>query len=156
PTVTRWGFRSAAALIDHHVADPLLRGILAGQSGDHGLPPSLVSAPVHAAVVAHYFDGGWYPKGGAAALPRALIRALRKAGGEIHVKTPVAKILVEDRRAIGVRLDDGTEVRARHVVSNADPHVTFNRLLDREHQSIWTRLRLRHVKYSVSALSLFA
>jgi phytoene dehydrogenase-like protein len=156
PTVTRWGFRSAAALIDHHVGDPLLRGILAGQSGDHGLPPSLVSAPVHAAVVAHYFDGGWYPKGGAAALPRALIRALRKAGGEIHVKTPVAKILVEKKRAIGLRLGDGTEVRARHVVSNADPHVTFGKLVDREHQSTWTRLRLRHIKYSVSCLSLFA
>lgn len=156
PTVTRWGFRSAAALIDHHVKDPLLRGILAGQSGDHGLPPSLVSAPVHAAIVAHYFDGGWYPKGGGAALPRALIRALRKAGGTIHVGTAVDQILVENKRAIGVRLGDGTEVRARHVVSNADPQVTFGRLVDAQHQSPWTRLRLRHMKYSVSALSLFA
>src|SRR4051812_36648406 len=43
PTLTRWGFRSAASLIDHHIEDPLLRGILAGQSGDHGLPPSMVS-----------------------------------------------------------------------------------------------------------------
>ncbi len=156
PTTARWGLRSAAALIDHHVRDPLLRAILGGQSGDHGLPPSMVSAPVHAAIVTHYFDGGWYPKGGAASLPRALIRALRKAGGEIHVRTPVDKILVENKRAIGVRLGDGTEVRARHVVSNADPHVTFGRLIDRAHQSPWTRLKLRRVKYSVSALSLFA
>jgi phytoene dehydrogenase-like protein len=156
PTMMRWGFRSAAALINHYIKDPLLRGILAGQSGDHGLPPSLVSAPVHAGVVAHYFDGGWYPKGGGAALPRALIRALRKAGGEIHVKTAVDKILVENRRAIGVRLADGTEVRARHVVSNADPHVTFGRLIDPSHLSTWTRLRLRRLKYSGSALSLFA
>jgi phytoene dehydrogenase-like protein len=154
--VTRWGLRSAGALIDHHVKDPLLRAILGGQSGDHGLPPSLVSAPVHAAIVAHYLDGGWYPKGGGAALPRALIRGLRKAGGEIHVDTAVAKILVENKRAVGVRLADGTEVRARHVVSNADPHVTFGRLVDEEHQSPWTRLRLRYQKYSVSALSLFA
>jgi phytoene dehydrogenase-like protein len=156
PAVTRWGWRSAQALIRHHVKDPLLAAILAGQSGDHGLPPSLVSAPVHAAVVAHYFDGGWYPKGGAAALPRALIRALRKAGGEIHVRTPVERILVENRRAIGVRLRDGTEVRARQVVSNADPHVTFGKLLDAAHLSPWTRLKLRRARYSVSALSLFA
>lgn len=156
PTLTRWGFRSAAALINHHVDDPLLRGILAGQSGNHALPPSQVSAPVHAAIVAHYFEGGWYPRGGAAALPRALVRALRRAGGSIHVKTAVAKILVEDRRAIGVRLADGTEVRARHVVSNADPAVTFGRLLDPEQLSPWTRLRLRRAKYSGSALSLFA
>jgi phytoene dehydrogenase-like protein len=156
PTTARWGLRTAGALIDHHVREPRLRAILGGQSGNHGLPPSQVSAPVHAAVIAHYFDGGWYPKGGAAALPRALIRALRKAGGEIHVKTPVDKILVENRRAIGVRLHDGTEVRARHVVSNADPHVTFGKLIDREQLSAATRLRLRHIEYSVSALSLFA
>jgi phytoene dehydrogenase-like protein len=156
PTMARWGLRSAAALIARHVRDPLLRAVLAGQSGNHGLPPSLVSAPVHAAVVAHYFDGGWYPKGGAAALPRALVRALRKAGGEIHVRTPVERILVENGRAMGVRLHDGTEVRARHVVSNADPHVTFGKLIDREHLSAWTRLKLRRLKYSVSALSLFA
>jgi phytoene dehydrogenase-like protein len=156
PTMTRWGMRTAQALIEHHVRDPLLRGLLAGQSGDHGLPPSMVSAPVHAAVVAHYFDGGWYPKGGAASMPRALLRALRKAGGAIHVKTPVAKILVENRRAIGVRLGDGTEVRARHVISNADPHITFGKLIDREHLSLATRLKLRRVSYSVSALSLFA
>jgi phytoene dehydrogenase-like protein len=156
PATLRWGLRSAAALIDHHVKDPLLRGILGGQSGDHGLPPSLVSAPVHAAVVAHYFDGGWYPKGGAASLPRALIRALRKAGGEIHVRTPIAQILVEGKRAIGVRLADGTEVCARHVVSNADPQVTFRKLLAPEHVSPWTRFRLRRARWSVSALSLFA
>ena len=35
------------------------------------------------------------------------------------------------------------------VISNADPHVTFGKLIDREHQSPWTRLRLRHIKYSV-------
>jgi phytoene dehydrogenase-like protein len=155
PTVARWGLATAESLIRHHVKDPILAGILAAQSGDHGLPPSMSPAPVHASVTAHYFEGGYYPRGGAAALPRAYIKALRKAGGEIRVRATVDKILIEDRRAIGVRLDDGSEIRARNVISNADPHVTYGRLVGAEHLSRGLRRKLGKTRYSVSALSLF-
>ncbi len=153
--ILRWGFRTAGSLIDAHVRDPKLRAVLAGQSGDHGLPPSMVSAPVHAAVAAHYFEGGWYPKGGGGALPRAHIRALRRHGGEIHVKTPIDRILLERGRAIGVRLGDGTEVRADVVICNADPGVTFERLVGRENLGWRRRRALDRTSWSVSALSLF-
>ena len=152
PSVARWGLATAASLIGKHARDPLLRAVLAAQSGDHGLPPSLAPAAVHASVQAHYFDGGWYPRGGGFAIPRAFVRALKKAGGVLKLKTPVARILVEDGRAIGVRLGDGSEVRAGHVISNADPHVTFTKLMD---EPPALRRKLARTKYSVSALSLF-
>ncbi len=155
PLVARWGFATAESLINHHVNHPRLRAILNGQAGDHGLPPSLAPAPVHASVTSHYFRGGYYPRGGAASLPRAYIRALRRAGGEIRVRTEVAKILVEDRRAIGVRLADGTEIRAKNVISNADPQVTFGKLIDREHLSSGLQKKLGKTRWSTSALSLF-
>jgi all-trans-retinol 13,14-reductase len=155
PTVTRWGLRSAKAFIEHHVRDPRLRAILAAQSGDHGLPPSMAPAPLHAAVAAHYFPGGWYPRGGGGALPRAFLRALRKAGSDIKVRASVERILVEDGRAIGVRLADGTEIRAKNVISNADPSITFDRLVGRDHLSSGLRRKLDRTRFSVSALSLF-
>lgn len=154
-SLLRWGWRSGAALINNYVRDPKLRAVFAGQSGDHGLPPSQVSAPVHAAITSHYFNGGWYPKGGGGALPRAHLKALRKAGGKIHVKTAVDKILLERGRAIGVRLADGTEVRADTVISNADPDVTFRRMIGHDHLSRRLRKKLAGTEYSVSALSLF-
>ncbi|MGH7296352.1 MAG: phytoene desaturase family protein, partial [Polyangiaceae bacterium] len=141
PTVTRWVLRSARALIAHHVKDARLRAILGAQAGDHGLPPSRAPAVIHASVQAHYFDGGYYPVGGGAALPRAFIRALRRAGGTIKVRAEVSRILVEGGRAIGVRLADGTEIRAGAVVSNADPAITLGRLVGREHLSPFERLR---------------
>ncbi len=155
PTVLRWGTRSAASLIGKHVQGPRLRAILAAQCGDHGLPPSLVSAPVHAAVVSHYLGGGYYPKGGGAAIPKAFIRALRRAGGSIRVRTPVARILIERGRAIGVELADGTRLRAASIVSNADSAMTFSRLVGEEHLSRLVRYRLARTRWSVSALSLF-
>ena len=50
----RWATRSGADLINHFVSDPTLRAILAAQSGDHGLPPSMVSAAVHAGITHHH------------------------------------------------------------------------------------------------------
>ena len=73
------------------------------------------------------------------------------------LRTPRStRILVEDGRAIGVRLADGSEVRAGIVVSNADPGVTLG-TSGREPSTLPSRLRRRvaRLHYSVSTLSLF-
>ena len=131
--VLRWYRRSGQDLIDRHVIDPLLKAILAGQSGDHGQPPAEVSAFVHAGLVRHYYNGGYFPRGGGFAIPRAFVRALKRAGGELRLETAVARILIEDGRAVGVELADGEQIRATAVISNADPEVTFGKLIGREH-----------------------
>ncbi|HUJ28843.1 MAG TPA: NAD(P)/FAD-dependent oxidoreductase [Myxococcales bacterium] len=155
PSVARWGLATARSLIGKHAHDPLLRAIFAAQSGDHGLPPSIAPAAVHASITAHYFDGGWYPRGGGFALPRAFVRALKRAGGELRLRTAVDRILVENGRAIGVRLKGGSEIRAGAVISNADPHATFGKLFDPADVPARLRRKLQRTKYSVSALSLF-
>lgn len=152
--VLRWYGRSAQELIEAHVSDPVLEAILLSQSGDHGVPPSRVSAVVHASVMRHYFGGGYYPLGGAFTLPRAFVRALKRRGSSISLRTRIVKILVERGRAVGVRLEDGTEIRAGAVISNADPGVTFE-LVGSEHLGPMLRRRVRRVRYSTSALSLF-
>ncbi len=155
PTLARWGLRSLRALLDATVADPALRAVLAVQSGDNGLPPSRVPVAVHAAVAAHYLDGGWYPVGGARSIPRAFIRRLRSLGGRISVRARVDRILLEEGRAAGVELADGTRVTAREVVSNADPAVTWGRLLRGRPLPWRVRRRLARSRWSVSNLSLF-
>ncbi len=152
--VARWGLSSLETLFNRTVQNPRLRAILASQAGDHGLPPSLAPAALHAAVAAHYFDGGWYPHGGAYTIPRAFVRALKKAGGAIRLRTRVEKILIESGRAIGVRLTGGEEIRAEIVISNADPHATFG-LVDKPAIPTGIRRRLKRTRYSTSALSLF-
>ncbi len=154
-SVFKWARKSGQDLIDAHISDPVLKGVLSGQSGDHGLPPSRVSAFVHAGITVHYFNGGYYPKGGGFAIPKAFVRALTKAGGEIKLKSRVERILVENNHAIGVRLTDGTEIRSSYVISNADPEVTFGKLVGREHLSSKLKRKLDGVTYSTSSLSLF-
>lgn len=154
PTLVRYGFRTVESVLSELVTDPLARTVLGVQAGDHGMPPSRAAMALHAAVQGHYFDGGWYPKGGARSLPKAFIKALRRHGGELRVRARVERLLLEGGRVVGVELTGGEQLRARHVVSNADPHATY-RLVPREVLPWRLRRRLDHTPYSVAALSLF-
>ncbi len=157
--VLRYGLMPLSKFLDGITKNPELRAILSIQAGDHGVAPSRALTALHAAIMAHYFDGGWYPEGGAKSIPRAFIRELRRNGGEIRLSTRVAKILVEGQgasaKAIGVRLEDGTEIRSHAVISNADPGITWGRLVPAEHVPTRISRQLRRTKYSVASIGLF-
>jgi phytoene dehydrogenase-like protein len=154
PALIRWGFRTLAALLDACVRDPMLRAVLSAQSGNHGLAPSRVSLPLHAAMTAHYYDGGFYPRGGGKSIPRAYIKELRRHDGAIRLKTRVERILVERGRAVGVEIEGGETIRAGNVVCNADPAVTYGRLLAPEHCKGQLR-KAKRMEYSVGLVSAF-
>ena len=67
--------------------------------------------------------------GGMGAITQALAAAGQKLGVEIRTSSPVAQIDIRDGRARGVVLEDGTEIRARIVLSNADPKRTFLKMV---------------------------
>jgi phytoene dehydrogenase-like protein len=67
--------------------------------------------------------------GGMGSITQALAAAGRKFGVEIRTGATVARIYVKNGRARSVVLDDGTELPARMVLSNADPKRTFLGLL---------------------------
>jgi phytoene dehydrogenase-like protein len=68
--------------------------------------------------------------GGMGSITQAMATAGRKFGVEIRTSAAVARIQVRDGRACGVALEDGTEFRARMVLSNADPKRTFLNMID--------------------------
>jgi phytoene dehydrogenase-like protein len=66
--------------------------------------------------------GAWgFARGGMGAVTAALRSAAEAAGAEVRLSSPVERLLVDDGRAGGVVLEDGSELPARVVVSNADP-----------------------------------
>src|SRR5436190_2322931 len=67
--------------------------------------------------------------GGMGAITQALSAAGQKFGVEIRTSSPVAQINVRNGRTFGVVLENGTEIRSRLVLSNADPKRTFLKLV---------------------------
>jgi phytoene dehydrogenase-like protein len=75
--------------------------------------------------------GVWaYVRGGMGGLTQALAAAARDLGVTIRTNAEVARIVVRRGRARGVELRGGERFAANVVASNADAHVTFERLLD--------------------------
>ena len=72
-------------------------------------------------------------RGGSHSIAQVLQRAYVRNGGQIRAVHHVEKILVENGRAVGVRLRDGREWKARlAVVSNVDPYSTFIEMVGEE------------------------
>jgi phytoene dehydrogenase-like protein len=75
--------------------------------------------------------GSWgHAIGGMGAITQAMRREAEARGVEIRVGTAVARIAVREGRACGVVLEDGTEIAARCVVSNAHPRLLLDLLGD--------------------------
>jgi phytoene dehydrogenase-like protein len=68
--------------------------------------------------------------GGMGSITQALAAAGKKLGVEIRTAASVSRIDVRSGRVRSVVLEDGTELRARVVLSNADPKRTFLGMLD--------------------------
>ena len=98
-------------------------------------------SPGTAYVLLHHYMGeldgvfrAWgFAKGGNGSVSAAIASAAQAAGAEIRCSSPVERILVSGSRAKGVVLEDGEEIRAKLVVSGADPRRTFLQLVGEKH-----------------------
>ncbi|MEE9325440.1 MAG: NAD(P)/FAD-dependent oxidoreductase, partial [Dehalococcoidia bacterium] len=122
---------SAADFLDEWFEDEKVKGALATQAiiGAWAGPMS----PGTAYVLLHHWMGeiegqqgawGWV-HGGMGAIGRALGDSARAGGADIRTGIAVNRIVVRNGRAIGVELEDGTIFRAKAIVSNLHPRVTF-------------------------------
>ena len=123
---------TTAEVLKGVTGDERLRTALTAQWGYYGSPPSRSSFAIQALVTKHFLYGGYYPVGGSREIARTLLGTVKAGGGATAIRADVAAILVEGGRAVGVRLGDGRELRARAVVSAAGVASTVNRLLPAE------------------------
>ncbi|EKB49999.1 phytoene desaturase family protein [Cecembia lonarensis] len=110
-----------------------LIGVLCGQYGDYGLPPAESSFAMHAILVSHYFNGGYFPIGGSGKIAEYIYPQIKAGGGEVYSNAEVQEILIKGNKAVGVRMADGNELMAEKVISNAGVFNTFQRLIDPQH-----------------------
>ncbi|PZX18908.1 phytoene desaturase [Palleronia aestuarii] len=93
--------------------------------------------------------GVHYAIGGVAAIARAMARVVAEQGGEVRQGAEVDEILIENGKATGVRLVDGSVDRADVVVSNADAGHTYERLLRNHPRRRWTQAKLGRRRWSM-------
>jgi phytoene dehydrogenase-like protein len=124
PALMRWGRRDMKNLATGF-ADPFLREAWRALWYDD---LSAVAILMTMAML-HRKEAG-YVIGGSLPFARAIEKRYLDLGGELSYKSRVSRILVEGNRAVGVRLEDGTEERADYVISAADGHATIFDMLE--------------------------
>ena len=138
--IRRWWGRSSSEVLNEIVREPKLRAVLLAQRANYGgLAAKETSFGVHATVMRHYFNGAYYPVGGAKAFADALVPVIEQAGGKIRLKARVLEFLVENEAVVGVRLDDATEIRAPRVFSDVGARNTVGLLPARMRNSEWAQ-----------------
>ncbi len=105
-----------------------LISVLCAQCGNYGLSPRESSFAAHAIVTNHFFEGGYYPVGGAAEIYKNMIQTLNDNGGKVFIRAEVNEIVTERKKVTGVRVNN-TFIPAKRVISNAGTHNTFRHLL---------------------------
>ncbi|WP_066960827.1 NAD(P)/FAD-dependent oxidoreductase [Microbulbifer sp. Q7] len=133
-----------------------LIAVLTGQWGDNGMTPKNGSFIIHALIAKHYLYGGYYPVGGASKMAETIIPQIQKSGGEVFTYARVDTLLLDGARVTGVRMEDGTEIFAPAVISNAGVFNTFEKLLPESAASAAGYPRqLQAVQPSMSHLCLY-
>jgi phytoene dehydrogenase-like protein len=128
--------KSFGDLLDEWFESDMLKAALV-HSGDVGNPrgvgtayPSANLAGGSMDVMADVGNTVGIVKGGMGTITRALRASAEAHGAVVRTNAEVERVIVEGRRAVGVRLAGGEEIRAQAVVSNADPKRTFLGLCD--------------------------
>jgi phytoene desaturase len=106
----------------------------------------------------HYLEREWgvhYVMGGTGALVQGLGRLITELGGQIHLNTDVQEILVNHRRATGIRLADNSVHQADAIVSNADVAFTYRNLIPEQYRRTYTNRKIEKMRYSMSLFVIY-
>ncbi len=144
-------YRTVYGLIARYIKDERLRQVFSFHTLLVGGNP-FTTTSIYALIA--FLERKWgvhWAMGGTGVLVRGLLDIVQNNfSGSIRLNARVDRILIENRRATGVQLHDGTTIEAEIVVSNADTAWTYKNMIGAEHRRRWTDRKLEKVKYSMS------
>jgi all-trans-retinol 13,14-reductase len=121
---------SAYDIVKQLFDDEELIAVLFGQFGDHGMTPKKASFFIHASIVNHYLEGGWFPKGGTGVIANEICKTIKSYGGEVLVGKKVSKIMCDNAGAYGIEMQNGDVLHAQSIISAAGVRNTFHKLMN--------------------------
>ncbi|MCG3221645.1 MAG: NAD(P)/FAD-dependent oxidoreductase [Candidatus Heimdallarchaeota archaeon] len=156
PTLRKYGTKTFQQLLDKFITNPDLRKILAVYSLWLGVLPDKISAPSAAiAFNSPFIDGNFYPKGGMLAFAKNMVKAFKLNGGEVKYNSKVEKILFHKKKAVGVRLEDGSIFYGKWIISNADLRKTVFDFVGKDFFKKSYQNFISKIKQSITGFAVF-
>lgn len=151
-------FRPWESLYDHFwnfFKDERIVYALSYPSKYLGMHPTKCASVFSLVAWLEFNDGIWHPEGGFRALAQGMERAARDLGVTFYYNTPVKGITTSNNRVSGVTLQDGTQVAADIVLTNADFGYALNHILTPEQRGPYTAAKLERMRFSCSTFMLY-
>jgi beta-carotene ketolase (CrtO type) len=152
---------SAEDLLNEWFDSEFLKAPLARLASELGAPPSQKTIAIGAIMMAMRHNPGMArPRGGTGALVQALVNLVTSKGGVILTEQHVEKVLIDDAKAVGVRVAGGQEYQAKYgVISNIDAQRLFLQMTEKSDvdaidPSLWERLERRIVNNNETILKI--
>jgi len=147
--------QSMYKVISNYFSEEVLKIAMTFQSQYLGMSPW--NCPGGFAIIPfleHYY-GIYHVQGGINRIPAAMSTIIEKKGGSIHTGTAVRQVLIKDKKASGVVLEDGSAHYADGVIVNADIAYSLSQLINNEHRTRYTPAKLKNMRYSCSTFMLY-
>ena len=121
-------------VLDEYFTSEAIKAPLCWMAAQSGPPPfEPLTAPFLLWHPLYHLGGISRPRGGSGMLTVALRRHIESHGGEVHLSSPVEKILVKGRKAVGVEVE-GERYTGRVVLAGTHVQESLGRLLPLEHR----------------------
>ncbi|WP_353933193.1 beta-carotene ketolase CrtO [Okeanomitos corallinicola TIOX110] len=152
---------SAEDIINEWFDEEFIKAPLARLASELGAPPSQKNLAIGVMMMSMRHNPGMArPRGGTGALVKALVNLVTKKGGVILTEQHVEKVLIDDNKAVGVRVIGGQEYRAKYgVISNIDAQRLFLQMTEKKEidavdDNLWERLERRIVNNNETILKI--
>ena len=125
--LARWLPVNAGDVARKYIKDPNLLKFIDIECFCWSVMPALKTPMINAGMVFtdRHVGGINYPKGGVGKIAEKLVAGIEKFGSKIRFKANVKEILINDNKAIGIKLTNGEKIYAKKIVSNSTRWDTF-------------------------------
>ncbi len=148
-------YESVWGMVSRHLINPKLRQAFSIQPLLVGGNPFSTTS-IYGLI--HYLErayGVFFAIGGTGAIVGALKSLMERNNIEILLNTTVKKLVVNDGKVSGLILEDGSQIDADLIVSNADATYLHQNMIDQDKVALSSKLKLKLAHYSMGLFVLY-
>ena len=148
-------YESVWGMVSRHLINPKLRQAFSIQPLLVGGNPFSTTS-IYGLI--HYLErayGVFFAMGGTGAIVGALKGLMERNNIEILLNTTVKKLVVHDGKVSGLILEDGSQITADLIVSNADATYLHQNMIDQDKVALSSKLKLKLAHYSMGLFVIY-
>ena len=135
-------------------SNEILQNVLVGMIPLYNGVKNKTPLYVHAFINDSNINGVYRIIGGSDQIADSLIASIRSFGGEVFASSKVVRIICDDSKAVGIELENGTQVTSDYIISNTHPEVTVN-MIDSHLIRPMYRNRICQMEQTVSNFTVY-